>query len=98
MSPKEPLNYNFGKYNFGKLISSPHSWLVSIMEVSELVCRKHTNKDKVTRLPVDKIVNEILASSLVKSLSCNIIANCNVEITKECYMLLLDVSRLPNIL
>jgi hypothetical protein len=28
------------------------------MEVSKLVFRKHTNKDKVTRLPVDKIVNE----------------------------------------
>ena len=69
---------------------SPHSWLVSIMEVSELVFRKHTNKDKVTRLPVDKIVNEVLASSLVKSLWCNIIANCDVEITKECQSLCLE--------
>jgi hypothetical protein len=63
------------------------------MEVSELVFRKHTNKDKVTRLPVDKIlkiVNEVLASSLVKSLGCNIIENCDVEITKECQSLCLE--------
>ena len=69
---------------------SPHSWLVSVIEVSELVFRKHTNKDKVTRLPVDKIVIEVLSSSLVKSLWCNIVANCDVEISKECQSLCLE--------
>ena len=66
---------------------SPHLWLVSITDVSELVFRKHTSKDRVTRLPVAIIVNEVLASSLVKSLWCNIIANCDVEISKECQSL-----------
>lgn len=69
---------------------SPHSWLVSVCEFSEIVFRKHTNKDKVTRLPVDNIVNEVLASSLVKSLWCNIVENCDVEISKECQSLCLE--------
>ena len=69
---------------------SPHSWLVSLLEVSELLFRKHTNKDRVTRLPVDKIVIEALSSSLVKSLWCNIVANCDVEISKECQSLCLE--------
>ena len=63
---------------------SPHSWVVRIAEVSELVFKKHTNEDRVTRLPVDKIASEVLTSALVKSLWCNIIENCDVEISKEC--------------
>ena len=62
---------------------SPHPWVISIAEASELVFRKHTNKDRVTRLPVDKIVIEVLTSSLVKSLWCNILNNCDTEISKE---------------
>lgn len=69
---------------------SPHPWVTSIAEASELVFRKHTNKDRVTRLPVDKIVNEVLTSSLVKSLWCNILNNCEVEISKECQSLCLE--------
>lgn len=63
---------------------SPHTWLVSIIEASEIVFRKHTNKDRTVHLLVEKMVNEVLTSSLVKSLWCNIIANCQVEISKEC--------------
>ena len=69
---------------------SPHSWVVSIAEVSEIVFRKHTNKDKVTRLPVDTIVNEVISSPLVKNLWCNIIQNCDVEASKECQSLCLE--------
>ena len=69
---------------------SPHSWVVSIAEVSELVFKKHTNEDRVTRLPVDKIVSEVLTSPLVKSLWCNIIENCDIEISKECQSLCLE--------
>ena len=54
---------------------SPHSCVVSIAEVSELVFKKHTNENRVTCLPVDKIVSEVLTSPLVKSLWCNIIKN-----------------------
>ena len=63
-------------------LCAPHSWVTSIGEVSELVFRKHTNKDK--------IVYEVLTSSLVKSLWCNIIENCDVEISKECQSLCLE--------
>lgn len=69
---------------------TPHSWVVSIAEVSELAFKKHTNEDRVTRLPVDKIVSEVLTSPLVKSLWCNIVENCDVEITKECQSLCLE--------
>ena len=69
---------------------SPHSWVTSIAEVSELVFRKHTNTDRVTRLPVDIIVNEVLTSSFVKSLWCNILNNCDTEISKECQSLCLE--------
>ena len=64
--------------------------MVSIAEVSEMLFRKHTNKDKVTRLPVDTIVNEVISSTLVKNLWCNIIQNCNVKISKECQSLCLE--------
>ena len=69
---------------------SPHSWLVSVIEASEIVFRKHTNKDRTICLPVDKMVNEVLASSHVKSLWCNIVANCDIEISKECQSLCLE--------
>ena len=69
---------------------SPHSWMVSIAEVSEMLFRKHTNKDKVTRLPVDTIVNKVISSPLVKNLWCNIIQNCDVKISKECQSLCLE--------
>ena len=58
---------------------SPHTWMVSIAKVSEIAFRRHTNQDKVTRLPVDTIVNEVISSPLVKNLWCNIIQNCDVE-------------------
>ena len=58
--------------------------MVSIAEVSELLFRKHTNSDRVTCLPVDTIVNEVMSSPLVKNLWCNIIQNCEVETSKEC--------------
>ena len=60
---------------------APHEW---ILEVSELVFRKNTNKEKVSCLPVDTVVNEVLASPHVQSLWCNIIQNCDVQISKEC--------------
>ena len=69
---------------------SPHSWMVSIAEVSELLFRKHTNSDRVTCLPVDTIVNEVISSPLVKNLWCSIIQNCEVETSKECRSLCLE--------
>ena len=87
---------------------SPHSWLVGVIEASEIVFRKHTNKDRTIRLPVDKMVNEVLASYHVKNLWCNVVANCDIEISKECqslclegivsYILLSEVFHLPKIL
>ena len=47
---------------------TPHEWIVSIAEVSELVFRMNTNKGNVSYLPVDTMVNEVLASPHVKSL------------------------------
>ena len=64
--------------------------MVSIAEVSELLFRKHTNSDRVTCLPVDTIVNEVISSPLVKNLWCNIIQNCEVETSKECQSLCLE--------
>ena len=69
---------------------SPHSWIVSIAEVPEMLFRKHTNSDMVTHLPVDTIVNEVISSPLVKNLWCNIIENCEVETSKECQSLCLE--------
>ncbi|XP_028392704.1 uncharacterized protein LOC114517561 [Dendronephthya gigantea] len=69
---------------------APHEWIVRIAEVAELAFRKSTNKDKVTFLPVDIIVNEVLTSPLVKSLWNNIIQNCSVQISKECQCLCLE--------
>ena len=75
---------------------SPHSWLVSVIEArsilycSEIVFRKHTSKDRTIRLPVNKMVDEVLASSHVKSLRCNIVANCDIKISKECQSLCLE--------
>ena len=69
---------------------APHEWIVSIAEVSELVFRKNTNKDNISCLPVDTIVNEVLASPLVQSLWSNIIQNCYVQISKECQSLCLE--------
>ena len=66
---------------------APHEWIVRIAEVSELTFRKNTNKDNVTCLPVDTIVNEVLASPLVQSLWSNIIQNCDGQISKECQSL-----------
>ncbi len=76
--------------------------------MAELLFRKHTDKDNVTHLPVDTIVNEVITSSLVKNLWCNIIENCDVETSKECqslcremlsnYMLLSGVFRLLRML
>ena len=67
----------------------PHSWIVSIAEVAELLFRKHTDKDNATRLPVDTIVNEVITSPLVKNLWCNI-ENCDIETSKECQSLCLE--------
>ena len=61
-----------------------NSWIVSISEVAELLFREYTDKDNVTRLPVDTTVNKVIISSLVKNLWCNIIENCDVETAKEC--------------
>ena len=36
------------------------------------------------------MVNEVLASSHVKSLGCNIVANCDIEISQECQSLCLE--------
>ena len=36
------------------------------------------------------MVNEVLASSHVKSLWCNIVADCDIEISKECQSLCLE--------
>ena len=69
---------------------SPHTWLIRIIEVSEIVFRKFTDKERLTQLPVDKIVSEVLTSSVVKSLWCNIVSNCDVEISKECQSLCLE--------
>ncbi len=68
---------------------SPHSWIVSIADVAELLFSKHTDKDNVIRLPVDKTVNEVMTSFLVKNLWCNIIENCDVEL-KEMQALCLE--------
>jgi hypothetical protein len=68
---------------------SPHSWIVSIAEVAELLFRKHTDKDNVTRLPVDTIVNKVITFPLVKNLWCNI-ENCDIETSKECQSLCLE--------
>ena len=55
--------------------------------MAELLFRKHTDKDNVTRLPVDTIVNKVITSSLVKNLWCNITENCDVETSKKCQSL-----------
>ena len=39
---------------------------------------------------IDTIVNELISSSLVKNLWCNIIQNCDVETSKECQCLCLE--------
>ncbi len=67
-----------------------NSWIVSIAEVADLLFRKYTDKDNVTRLLVDTIVNKVITSSLVKHLWCNIIENCVVETSKECQSLCLE--------
>ena len=64
--------------------------LHSTVEVAEFLFRKHTNKNDVTRLPVDTIVNEVITSPLVKNLWCNIIENCDVETSKECQSICLE--------
>ena len=64
--------------------------MVSIAEVSKVLLRKHTNSDRVTCLPVDTIVNEVISSPLVKNLWCNIIQNCEVETSKACQSLCLE--------
>ena len=61
-----------------------------IIESSEIVFRQFTNKERITNLPVDKIVSEVLLSPVVKSLWCNIVGNCDVEISKECQSLCLE--------
>ena len=50
----------------------------------------NTNKDNVSYLPVDTMVNEVLASPHIKSLWCNIIQNCCEQISKECQSLCLE--------
>ena len=69
---------------------APHEWFVRIAEVSELTFRKNTNKDNVTCLSVDTMVNEVLASPPVQSLWSNIIQNCEGQISKECQSLCLE--------
>ena len=70
---------------------SPHSWLVSVIEAShEIVFMKHTSKDRTIRLPVNIMVDEVLASSHVKSLWYNIVENCDIKISKECQSLCLE--------
>ncbi len=47
---------------------------------------QNTDKNNVTRLPVDTIVNKVITYSLVKNLWCN----CDVETSKKCQSLCLE--------
>ena len=49
-----------------------------------------TSKDRTIRLPVNKMDDEVLASSHVKSLWCNIVTNCDIKFSKECQSLCLE--------
>lgn len=69
---------------------TPISWLVTIAETIELVFRKYTTKERVTCLPVEKMVEEVLASSDVASLWGNVVENCEVNVSKECQQLCLE--------
>ena len=46
--------------------------------------------DKISHLPAETMVNEVLSSALVKSLWDNIVENCDTEISKECQSLCLE--------
>ena len=67
-----------------------HRWLALQKCLRCYLESTQSNKDKVTRLPVDTIVNEVISSPLVKNLWCNIIQNCDVKISKECQSLCLE--------
>ena len=69
---------------------TPHPWVVSIAEVCELTFRNNTNADRISHLPAETMMNEVLSSALVKSLWDNIVQNCDTEISKECQSLCLE--------
>lgn len=66
---------------------APNSWLVQIVEITELCFRRQTKLSKPTSLPVDKVVEDVLTSPLAKSLWSNIVYQCDVKVSKECQSL-----------
>ena len=62
---------------------SPHPWIVSIAEACELTFLNNTDKEMMTHLPVETIVNEVLSLAPVNGLWDNIVNNCDNEISKE---------------
>ncbi len=68
---------------------TPHPWIVSIAEVCELTFRNNTSANKITHLPAETMVNEVLSSALVKSLWGNIVKHCEIEISNKCLLLCL---------
>ena len=63
---------------------------MSIAKVCELTFRNNTNADRISHLPAETMVNEVLSSALVKTLWDNIVENCDTEISKECQSLCLE--------
>ena len=69
---------------------SPHPWIVSIAEACELTFINNTDKEMMTHLPVETMVNEVLSLASVNGLWDNIVNNCDNEISKECKSLCLE--------
>ena len=67
---------------------SPHPWIVNIAEACELTFKN--NKDMITHLPVETMVNEVLSSASVNGLWDNIVNKCDSVISKECKSLCLE--------
>ena len=89
MKIEEHYNQQISSLSRGGLWT-PDSSVVSIGEVAELVFRRYTDQEKVTSLPVEKMVDEVLSSPLVQSLWENALGNCELEISKECRNLAIE--------
>ena len=66
---------------------APNNWLVNIAEIAESCFRRHSRTGKHTSLPIDKVIDDVQASPLAKSLWNNIVEQCDIEVSKECQSL-----------
>ncbi len=88
LSMKVPTEENQYIFSLSRgALWAPNSWLIDIAKAAELCFRKHTKTGKSTSLPVDKVVEEVQASSFAKSLWSNIVDQCEVNVSKECQTL-----------